>query len=72
VFWYTREKQDDGGAAAAEMLAIKQREEDLMAEARRRCQCCDARHGRPRGARSDAQPLRLRRRSASSRGRCGR
>ncbi|KAK9842065.1 hypothetical protein WJX81_006747 [Elliptochloris bilobata] len=33
VFWYTREKKGDDDAAAAEMLAIKQREEDLMAEA---------------------------------------
>lgn len=32
VFWYTREKQDDGDAARAELLAVKQREEDLMAE----------------------------------------
>lgn len=32
VFWYTREKKDDDGSQAAEMLAIKQREEDLMAE----------------------------------------
>lgn len=34
MFWYTREKQDDNHAAAAELLAVKQREEDLMAEAR--------------------------------------
>ncbi len=34
VFWYTREKNDGGAAAQAELLAVKQREEELMAEAR--------------------------------------
>ncbi|KAK9917430.1 hypothetical protein WJX75_004300 [Coccomyxa subellipsoidea] len=34
VYWYTREKGDAGdSAAAAELLAVKQREEELMAEA---------------------------------------
>jgi hypothetical protein len=33
VYWYTREKGDAGdSAAAAELLAVKQREEELMAE----------------------------------------
>ena len=33
VYWYTREKGEAGDtAAAAELLAVKQREEELMAE----------------------------------------
>jgi hypothetical protein len=32
VFWYTREKKTDDDAATAELLAVKQREEELMAE----------------------------------------
>lgn len=33
VYWYTREKGDDADRAAAEELhAVKQREEELMAE----------------------------------------
>ncbi|CAL5223709.1 g6263 [Coccomyxa viridis] len=33
VYWYTREKADQDANEAAELLAVKQREEDLMAEA---------------------------------------
>ena len=32
VYWYTRGKADQDAAEAAELLAVKQREEDLMAE----------------------------------------
>ncbi len=32
VYWYTREKADQDANEAAELLAVKQREEDLMAE----------------------------------------
>lgn len=32
VYWYTRDKADQDAAEAAELLAVKQREEDLMAE----------------------------------------
>ena len=32
VYWYTRSKADQDAAEAAEVLAVKQREEDLMAE----------------------------------------
>ncbi len=38
VYWYTREKADQDANEAAELLAVKQREEDLMAEVRLR-QC---------------------------------
>lgn len=34
VYWYTREKADQDANEAAELLAVKQREEDLMAEVR--------------------------------------
>ncbi|KAK9844308.1 hypothetical protein WJX74_000631 [Apatococcus lobatus] len=33
VFWYTREKKDEGGHLELERQAVKQREEDLMLEA---------------------------------------
>ena len=32
VYWYTRDTGDRDAAEAAELLAVKQREEDLMAE----------------------------------------
>ncbi len=32
VYWYTRDAGDRDAAEAAELLAVKQREEDLMAE----------------------------------------
>ena len=32
VFWYTREKKDEGGHLQLERQAVKQREEDLMLE----------------------------------------
>ena len=34
MYWYTREKADQDANEAAELLAVKQREEDLMAEVR--------------------------------------
>ena len=34
VYWYTRDTGDRDAAEAAELLAVKQREEDLMAEVR--------------------------------------
>ena len=32
MYWYTRDAGDRDAAEAAELLAVKQREEDLMAE----------------------------------------
>ena len=32
MYWYTRNKADQDADEAAELLAVKQREEDLMAE----------------------------------------
>ena len=32
MYWYTRDMGDRDAAEAAELLAVKQREEDLMAE----------------------------------------
>jgi len=37
VYWYTRGKESAEDAAAAELLAVKQREEDLMAEVSALC-----------------------------------
>ena len=34
MYWYTREKADQDANEAAELHAVKQREEDLMAEVR--------------------------------------
>ena len=34
MYWYTRDKADQDAAEAAELAAVKQREEDLMAEVR--------------------------------------